>query len=143
MIFPWGKLALMLFLIVFGAVFVYRLSETGGRHVNQACLLALIVEAIAGIAGFYIIGKTWGKEAQWVLIGVMIAAAIRLLISGGGVAIIALFTNVHRSWFILFLAVYYMAFLGVDTWFALWVLRNSELKNREQNIHGNFWDIIG
>ena len=142
MIFPWGKLALFLFLSVFGSMFVYRLSETGGIHVNRACLSAMIVSGIAGMLGFYAIGKTWGRDVYWVLMGVMIAAAIRLLISGGGVAIITLFTNVHRIWFILFLGVYYLAFLVVDTWFALWVLRNSELKSQEQKIHGNFWDII-
>ena len=132
----------MLFLTVFGAFFVYRLSETGGTHVNQACLFAMVVAATAGIASFYAIGKTWGRDVYWVLMGVMIAAAIRLLIGGGGVAIITLFTDIHRSWFILFLGIYYLAFLAVDTWFALWVLRNSEMKDQERRIHGNVWDML-
>ena len=142
MIFPWGKVAGILFLMVFGAMFVYRLSETGGEHVNRACLFAMIVAGVAGITGFYAIGKTWGRDVHWVLAGVMIAAAIRLLIGGGGVAILTFFTSVHRSWFVLFLGVYYLAFLAVDTWFALWVLRNSEIKNRERKIHGNVWDML-
>ena len=142
MIFPWGKMALIPFLAAFGAMLVYRLSQTGGRAVNQACLLALVVEILAGIVGFTVIAKTWGKDAHWVLVGVMIAAAIRLLISGAGVAIIALFTNVHQSWFILFLGIYYGAFLVIDTWLAIWILRNSEMKEREQQLHGNMWDII-
>jgi hypothetical protein len=142
MIFPWGKVAGMLFLVVLGAMFVYRLSETGGIHVTRACLFSMIVAGVAGITGFFAIGKTWGRDVHWVLIGVMIAAAIRLLIGGAGVAIIASFTSVHRSWFILFLGIYYLGFLAVDTWFALWVLQNSELKDREQRIHGNVWDIF-
>ena len=142
MVFPWGKVGWMLFLTVFGAFFVYRLSETGGTHVNQACLFAMVVAATAGIASFYAIGKTWGRDVYWVLMGVMIAAAIRLLIGGGGVAIITLFTDIHRSWFILFLGIYYLAFLAVDTWFALWVLRNSEMKDQERRIHGNVWDML-
>ncbi|MHC5139803.1 MAG: hypothetical protein ACYSOF_07975 [Planctomycetota bacterium] len=142
MVFPWGKVAGMLFLVVFGAMFIYRLSETGGAHVNQSCLFAMIVAGTAGITGIYAIGKTWGRDVHWVLIGIMIAAAIRLLIGGAGVAIITSFTNVHRSWFVLFMGIYYLGFLGVDTWFALWVLRNCELKDQEQRIHGNVWDML-
>ena len=142
MVFPWGKVAGVLFLVVFGGMLVYRLSQTGGAHVNQACLFAMIVAAVAGIAGLYAVGKTWGRDVYWVLVGVMIAAAIRLLIGGGGVAIITLFTDIHRSWFILFLGIYYTAFLAADTWLALWILRNSEMKDRERRIHGNVWDML-
>jgi hypothetical protein len=142
LLFPWGKVGWMLFLTVFWFFFIYRLSETGGAHVNQACLFAMIVAAIAGITGFYAIGKTWGRDVHWVLVGVMIAMVIRMLISGGGVAIIIFFTDIHRSWFVLFLGIYYIAFLAVDTWFSLWILRNSEMNDREQKRHGNFWDIV-
>lgn len=142
MVFPWGRVAWMLFLLSLGAMFVYRLSETGGSHVNKACFFAMIVAAIAGLAGLYAVGKTWGQDVYWVLAGVMIAAAIRLLIGGGGVAIITFFTDIHRSWFILFLGIYYLAILAVDMWLALWILRNSEIKEREQSIHGNVWDML-
>ncbi|MHC4232153.1 MAG: hypothetical protein ACYSTW_06085, partial [Planctomycetota bacterium] len=111
-------------------------------HVNRACFFSMIVAGVAGVTGFFAIGKTWGRDVHWVLIGVMVAAAIRLLIGGAGVAIITSFTNVHRSWFVLFLGIYYLAFLGVDTWFALWVLRNCELKDRERTIHGTLWDMF-
>ena len=132
----------MLFLVSLGAMFIYRLSETGGAHVNQSCLFAMIVAAAAGILGLYAVGKTWGRDIYWVLTGVMLACVIRLLIGGAGVAIITFFTKVHRSWFVLFLGIYYLAFLVVDMWFALWVLRNSELKDRKQKIHGNVWDML-
>ncbi len=143
MVFPWGKVAGLLFLLSLGSMLVYRLSQTGGVHVNRACLFAMIVAGLAGAAGVYTVGKTWGRDVYWVLAGVMIAAAVRLLISGGGVAIITFFTDIHRSWFILFLGVYYLAFLAADTWLALWILRNSDMKEREQRIHGNLWDIFG
>jgi hypothetical protein len=144
MIFPWGKVAGMLFLLVFGVMLVYRLSEAGGPHIKQACLLAIPVSLTAGLLGLYAIGKTWRRDIHWILIGVMLACVIRLLIGGAGVAIIAFFTNVQRSWFVLFLGIYYTAFLVVDTWVALWVLRNSKIKLEDQEIvHGNFWDIIG
>jgi hypothetical protein len=141
-IFPWGKVAGMLFLVVFGSMFIYRLSETGGTHVNRACLFSMIVAAAAGVLGLYAVGKTWGRDIYWVLTGVMLACVIRLLIGGVGVAIITFFTDIHRSWFVFFLGIYYLAFLVVDTWFALWVLRNSEIKDRERKIHGNVWDML-
>ncbi len=142
LLFPWGKVGVMLFFLLFGAMLVYRLSETGGLHVSRACLVAMIVGGAAGLSGIYIISKMWGRDVYWVLIGVMIAAAIRLLIGGSGVAIITFFTNVHRSWFVLFLGIYYAAFLAVDTWLAVWILRHSEMKDREQRIHGNIWDAF-
>jgi len=143
MVFPWGKVAWMLFVLLLGAMLVYRLSQTGGSHVDQACLFAMFVAGTGGLAGVYTIAKTWGRDVYWILGGVMIAAAIRLLISGGGVAIITLFTDIHRMWFILFLGVYYLAFLLLDTWLALWILRNSEITERERRIHGNLWDMFG
>lgn len=143
LIFPWAKMAGSLFLVALGAMFVYRISQTGGAHVNEACLLAMIVAGAAGAAGIYAVGKTWGRDVYWVLTGVMIAAAIRLLISGSGVAIITFFTDIHRSWFVLFLGIYYLAFLAVDTWLALWILRNSRVKDQERRIHGNLWDMFG
>ena len=143
LLFPWGKVAGMLFMLALVSMVVYRLSQTGGTQVQQACLPAMIVATVAGLAGIYTVSKTWGRDVYWVLVGVMIAAVIRLLISGGGVAIISFFTDIHRSWFVLFLGVYYLAFLTVDTWLALWILRNSEMKDREKPIHGNLWDMFG
>lgn len=143
MIFPWGKVAGVLFLMALGGMVVYRLSETGGAHINRSCFYAMIVAGTAGTAGLYTVGKMWRRDVYWVLAGVMIAAVIRILISGGGIAIITAFTNIHRSWFVLFLGVYYVAFLAADTWLALWILRHSEIKDQERRIHGNFWDIFG
>ena len=142
LLFPWPQAAGILFLLVLISMVVYRLSQTGGLEVHRACLPAMIVALAAGLAGLYTIGKTWGRDIYWVLMGVMIAAAIRLLIGGGGVAIITFFTDIHRSWFVLFLGVYYLAFLMVDTWLALWILKNSRTDNRKQRIHGNFWDMF-
>ncbi len=143
MIFPWGKVAGMVFLLLFGVMFVFRLSETGGLHVSRACLTAMIISVIAGLTGLYIISKGWGRDAYWVLMVAAIAAAIRLLISGAGTAIITFFMDIHRSWFVLFLGIYYVIFLAADTWLALWILRNSELSKQERNVHGDLWDIFG
>ncbi|MCI0498257.1 MAG: hypothetical protein L0Y36_01050 [Planctomycetales bacterium] len=143
MLFPWGKVTGLLFLLVFGAMIVYRLSETGGIDAHRACLAAMIAAGVCGGVGLYAIGKTWGRGVYWVLGGVMIASAIRLLIGGAGVAIITFFTEIHRSWFVLFLGIYYMAFVAADSWFALWVLRNSEWKTPDETKHGNLWDIVG
>ena len=142
LLFPWGKVAGMLFLLALISMGVYRLSQTGNSNMRQACLPAMVVASVAGLAGIYAVAKTWGRDLYWVLMGVMIAAAIRLLISGGGVAIITFFTDIHRSWFVLFLGIYYLAFLSVDTWLALWILKHSKSNNQEQRIHGNLWDMF-
>lgn len=143
MIFPWGKVAGLICLLLFGVIFIFRLSETGGLHVSRACLTAMIISVVSGLAGLYVISKGWGRDVYWVLTGVAIAAAIRLLISGAGTAIITFFMDIHRSWFVLFLGIYYMIFLATDTWLALWILRNSELTKQEHKVHGNLWDIFG
>lgn len=143
-LFPWFKVAAGLFLILLGMMAVYRLSEAGGTRTTHACLAAMIVAGTAGISGLYIIAKMWGRDGYWVLVGVMGALVIRPLISGASFAIIIPFTKIDKSWYIFFLAVYYIAFLVIDTWFALWILRHSELKINEQKetVHGNLWDII-
>lgn len=143
MLFPWGKVAVLCLLFFFSSVFVYRLSETGGIEASRACLMAMIVAGLAGGLGLYVIGKTWRRDVYFMLAGAMIAMIIRMLIGGGGVAIITLFTDIHRSWFVLFLGIYYLVFLVVDTWLALWVVRNSELKDRKKPKHGNLWDFVG
>ena len=143
MVFPWGKVAIGLLGMLFFGLLLYRLSQMGGLVSSRACLAAVIVSGIGGGLGLYIIGKTWRRDVYFMLAGAMIAMIIRLLIGGGGVAIIARFTDIHRSWLVLYLGIYYLAFLAVDTWLALWILRNSELNKREKNIHGNLWDIVG
>lgn len=142
MLFPWGKMAVVFVLFLLGALFVYRLSETGGIHVNRACLAAIITAGLAGSAGLYVIGKMWRKEVYWVLMGAMIGAVIRLLISGLGTAIITTFTDIHRSWYILFLGIYYVAFIVLDTGLALWILKHSRSGKQDHGINGSFWDNL-
>lgn len=142
MIFPWIKVAGMLFIAALLAMIIYRMSESKGGHVQRACLISLIITGAGGLCGIYPISRAWGKDVYGVLIGIMVASVIRLLISGAGVAIITFFNSVHRSWFVLFLGLYYLLFLAVETWLALWVLRNSQLDDRKSSVHGNFWDLI-
>ena len=143
MIFPWGKVSGLLFLFLFMLFFVYRLSETAGFHVNRACFVAIITSVVAGVCGLYPVCSAWGRDVYGVLIGVMVGSVSRLVVTGLGVAIITCFTATHRSWFILFLGIYYAAFMAADTWIALWVLRNSDMKERKQRVHGNVWDMFG
>jgi hypothetical protein len=143
LVFPWAKVSMGVLGMLFFGMFVYRLSAMAGLESSRACLMAIVISGVGGGLGLYIIGKTWRRDISFMLAGAMIAMAIRMLIGGGGVAIITRFTDVHRSWFVLYLGVYYLAFLAVDTWLALWILRNSELEKREKMIHGNLWDIVG
>ena len=143
--FPLGKLFGWMIGLSVGGMFVYRLSETGGRASQTACLWALAVSLLSGLAGLIPVYKVWGKELFWVLIGVFLSGVIRLLIGIIGVVIIILFAAIERTQFVGFLALFYVALLLFDTWLALWVLRNTKVEkdnNQETAVHENMWDII-
>ena len=137
--FPFGKLAGWAVLFVIGGMFVYRLSETGGRVSRNACLAAMIVSSVAAVAGIIPVLNAWGRKLLWVILSVFLSGAIRLLIGLAGVVIIILFTAIERTKFVGFLALFYTAFLAVDIWLSLWVLRHTALtaKHRETAVHGN------
>ena len=143
--FPCLKFSSLMILLVFLGVFVYRLSETGGKVSQMACLSAIGVSSLAAFIAMIPVYKTWGKDLYLVLIGVFLSGVIRLLIGFLGTVIIILFTDILRIHFVGFLAMFYTAFLAVDTWLALWILRNTKVQKDEEQepvIHGNVWDII-
>lgn len=143
--FPYAKLSGWLVLLVIGSLFIYRLSETGGKASQTACLSAMGVSLLAAIAGLVPIYKTWRKDLFWVLIGVFLSGGIRLLIGFLGAVIIIAFTDMLRINFVGFMGLFYVALLAIDTWLALWILRNSKVEKsdkQETAVHGNIWDII-
>jgi len=143
--FPYGKLFGWLLLLLIGGMFVYRLSETGGKSTEIACLWAMGISVSAALAGLVSVYKVWGRALMWVLLGVFLSGAIRLLIGAVGVVIIIAFTATDKMSFVGFLALFYVVFLAMDTWLALWVLRNTKIEdeNKTMAIHGNVWDIVG
>jgi hypothetical protein len=81
----------------------------------------------------------------WVALGVFLSGVIRMLIGFLGVAIIIIFTDIQRIQFVGFLALFYAAFLAIDAWLGLWLLRHTDIEeaeNQEAAIHGNIWDIV-
>jgi hypothetical protein len=141
--FPFGVLTGWAALFATGTAFVYRLSQTGGPVSERACAAAIIISGLAAAAGIVPIYKMWGRQLPWVVLGVFLSGTIRLLIGLAGVVIIILFTAIQRTQFIGFLALFYVAFLALDTWLALWALRHAALDTKNQEaVHGNVWDII-
>lgn len=142
--FPFGRLIGWLILFTIGGMFVYRLSETGGQVSETACVAAIIVSGLAAAVGVVPVYKVWGRELLSVMLGVFLAGTIRLLIGLGGVVIIIIFTTIDRTKFVGYMALFYVAFLVLDTWLSLWVLRYAAMnnKNQESAVHGNVWDII-
>lgn len=140
--FPWFKAFGLLFFLIYNILFIYRISSTAGSEAEQACFAAMITASVSGIIGFYLIIDTWSREMFKLLTAVFIALSVRLLTCAIGVAIIILFTGINRSWFVLFLAIYYFAFLSADTCLALWILRNSDIKVKKELIHGSLWDAV-
>jgi hypothetical protein len=143
--FPSVRFSGLMVLMVIGGLFVCRLSETGGKPSQMACLSAMAVSFLAAIIGLLPIYKVWGKDLFWVLMGVFLSSVIRLLIGFLGAVIIILFTKLLRTHFVGYLGLFYAAFLAIDTWLGLWILRNTKVNkddDRETAIHGNIWDII-
>ncbi|OQY06280.1 MAG: hypothetical protein B6I25_04205 [Planctomycetales bacterium 4572_13] len=103
------------------------------------------ISVSAALAGLVSVYKVWGRALMWVLLGVFLSGAIRLLIGAVGVVIIIAFTATDKMSFVGFLALFYVVFLAMDTWLALWVLRNTKIEdeNKTMAIHGNVWDIVG
>lgn len=145
--FPFGRLFGWVLLLMVSGMFVYRLSETGGRICQTACLWAAGISLFAGAAGLIPVYKVWGKDLFWVILGVFLSGATRLLIGFLGVVIIIFFTDIQRTRFVGYLALYYTALLAFDTWLALWVLRNTKIEEKDDEqetaVHGNLWDVIG
>lgn len=142
MLFPWGRTAALIGVMGFLSLLIYRVSETGGPDVSRACLAAKAVAYAAGLTGLYLIGRMWRRDIYLIMISIIAAFLIRLLIGGSGIAIIILFTSVHRTWFVVYVCIYYVIFLIIDTGFALWVLRHAESNKQEKNVHGNLWDMV-
>lgn len=144
-VFPYGKALSCLLLLSIGIMVIYRLSEAAGKAVESACMGAIIVSFIAAATGILPIYKVWGKELIWVALGVFLSGVIRMLIGFLGVAIIIIFTDIQRIQFVGFLALFYVAFLAIDAWLGLWLLRHTDIEeaeNQEAAIHGNIWDIV-
>jgi hypothetical protein len=143
--FPYGKFSGLMIILVTGSLFIYRLSETGGKSSQNACLSAMAISFLAAFVGLIPIYKAWGKGLLWVLTGVFLSSVIRLLIGLLGAVIIIFFTDLLRIQFVGFLGLFYVAFLALDTWLALWILRNTKVDkddDQETAVHGNIWDII-
>lgn len=147
--FPYGKLSGWLMLLIVGGMFICRLSETGGQVCQTACLAAMVTSLLAAGVGLIPVYKVWGKEYLWALLGVFLSGIIRLLIGLCGAGIIIVFTEISRTQFVGFLGLFYVAFMAVDTWLALWVLGHSRKvaedddEEQETAVHGNIWDIVG
>lgn len=143
MLFPWLRATGLLCFFAFVVIFIFRLSETGGPDSRRACIAAVITILAACLCGLYPLGKIWRSSVHAALIAIMIGSAIRLLIVGAGVAIITLFTQLNKSWYIFYLGVYYVFFMAVDMAFALWMLGHcKKTDNKEQCVHGNMWDMV-
>lgn len=144
MIFPWLRTAGLISLFTFVLILVWRLSETAGIESYHACTAAMMTTVLMGLCSLYPLCKIWREPVIVGVIAVMIGSAIRLLIGGAGVAIITFFTQLNKSWFVFYVAVYYVFFLIMDTAFALWMLnycrRNDD---KEHQVHGNLWDMVG
>ncbi|MCE5186452.1 MAG: hypothetical protein LLF76_10035 [Planctomycetaceae bacterium] len=143
--FPWLRAAALLCVFGFVSVFVFRLSETGGPESRRSCMAALVTCLAAGMLAAYPIGRAWGHGQLYIVLAAMLGSVIRLLIGAAGLAIIAVFTQLNKSWCVFYIGVYYVLFLLIDGVFAAWMLRHSEPKpfKEEQRVDRKWSDMAG
>lgn len=143
MLFPWFRTGGLLCLLGFIALFIFRLSETGGKESCRACAAAMITVAVGGICSLYPLCKAWRRGIMVALTAVMLGSLIRLLIGVAGLAIILLFTYANKTWFVFYVSIYYIVFLTIDMVFALWMLNHGRRSDvQERRFNGNMWDMV-
>lgn len=119
-----------------------RLSEFGSPERIAACRAALILSGIAGLLSALPIISSWGKSGWRVVGGILIGSMIRLLIGPVGVVIILAFTDVDRGWFLIYLGITYVLFLGADTAIGIGLLKRVKWNDDDVSVHGNLWDCV-
>jgi hypothetical protein len=94
-------------------------SFLSGQDAVNGCLWAILVSAIAGCGGFipFILARLARKPAS--IEAVLSASAIRLLLVLAGLVIIIFFTKVNVMWFVFWLAIFYIAMLVGEVYYAI------------------------
>jgi hypothetical protein len=90
-----------------------------GQDAVNGCLWAMLVSSIAGVGGFipFIFARLAKKPAS--IEAVLSASAIRLLLVIAGLVIIIFFTKVNLMWFVFWLAIFYIAMLAGEVYYAI------------------------
>ena len=138
--FSW-KLFVLLFLIVFGFAFCYRVSETYGPASKSGCVNAIILTVSAAIAGFLPVIYTRTHEKAGVFFAsVLIGAMVRMLITAAGILVVIYLLKQQRAWFLGWTAGFYVFFLALETGFVVYLLnkRHNENKGTVSDVNAVF-----
>ncbi|MCF7954388.1 MAG: hypothetical protein K9M75_01165 [Phycisphaerae bacterium] len=136
-LFSW-KLLVLAFLLTFGFVFCYRISQTQGTASQSGCVKATVLTVLAAAAGVIPVILTYThNKARVFFTAVMIGAIIRMFITAAGVLAVIYFLNEQRSWFLGWSAGFYLFFLAFDTSLVLYFLNKRRNQNKGIEKDGN------
>jgi len=102
-------------------------SFLSGQSAVNGCFWAMLVSVIAGIGGIFpfirakLSKKTISGEA------VLIATTLRMLLVIAGMVIMLLFTKVNVMWFMIWLAIFYVAMLAGEVYYAIKVVNEQRI----------------
>lgn len=94
-------------------------SFLSGQDAVNGCLCAIVVSVVAGIGGFipFILAQLAKKPCS--IEAILSSTAIRLLLVIAGLVIILFFTKVNVMWFVFWLAIFYIAMLAGEVYYAI------------------------
>ena len=101
-----------------------------GKDAFAGCFSALAVTGIAGAASFVLAKYTAYIRPHLSEVSVLAASVVRLLLVVFGIAFIIVFTNICTVWFIIWVGLFYMVILSLET--CLFI----QSRNRSHEING-------
>jgi len=86
-----------------------------GKDAFAGCFAAVAVTGIAGVASFVCAEYAAYIRPHLSEVSVLAASVVRLLLVVFGIAFIIVFTNVCTMWFIIWVGLFYMVILALET----------------------------
>jgi len=94
------KMLLLCFVVSFIFAFTYRICEQHGLEARQACFWAIWLNSIAGLLGLIPASLVSDQGSFAFFIAVIVGAAMRVVVTVGGIILIILVFDPDRVWFL-------------------------------------------
>jgi Na+/phosphate symporter len=111
-----------------------RISEQHGPMAKKGCVLAVVLSIFAAAMGLipFLVSKK--KKAAKLFMSLIIGAIIRVTLTVMGVVLITVIAaKEQRFWFLVFTAVFYLLFLGVETVEVVCCIKKLEFENDNES----------
>lgn len=124
------KILVVLFVVVTAISVSLRFSEVHGPMARRGCVLAVYLSLFAAAAGIIPLMRASKDKADKLFVAMLFGAAIRIVITGGGIAVITIIAEKEqRFWFLAWTVVFYLLFLCIETIEAVYCMKKLEFEN--------------